>query len=707
MERERELRVLVFACIVLGSLYVLVSLASYRSSEIDGFSYPPPDEIRNLGGMVGAYLAHGLKLALGVGAYLVPAIFIGCATMVLLDVGAWQFGYRLIGAVLFLASFSVLSGAIGAGFDASPYYGGMVGRLTYEKLSSYIGGVGVWISGILMILVSGYVLSLERVLLKIVQAGSALLRKKAEDKKPEKPKIEVRPSAESEPEPPKLTIKKPKEPVSREEVEEAELPPIELLDEPEKVDRAKQEQEVKKNAEILQRTLNEFGVDARLVEVEIGPVVARYGVELGAGVKVNRVMSLGDDLAIALKAPSVRVVAPIPGKSVVGIEVPNPMREVVRLRELITMPKAQDPKLRLPICLGKDTSGNPVITDLSLMPHLLIAGATNSGKSVCINAIICALLMRRTAEELRFIMIDPKMVELMVYEEIPHLLCPVITDARKAPWILDWAVQQMDERYDLLARAGVRSLAQYNSLGEGEIRRRLGEDVDYSTVPFKLPYIVVVVDELAELMVVAQREVEAYIVRLSQKARAVGIHLVTATQRPSVDVITGLIKANLTGRIAFRVTSKVDSRTILDRNGAEKLLGAGDLLYLPPDQNDLLRIQGSFVSDRERKALAKFVCKQGRTDYIIDLDEISFEREEGSADFDDELYQEACKIVLQTQRGSVSLLQRKLGIGYTRSARLIDMMAKEGIVGEYKGSKAREVLYTYEEWLRRKGGSQE
>lgn len=718
MDRGVVVKVLIGSSIVGLSLYVFLAVASYDPRDLPGCAFPTRDVVANACGVTGAVVGRDLLTAFGLGAYLLPLFFLVWGVLFVAGHGADSLGRRILGVTLFLFSLCSLGAAIGGQSRTMPSYGGVIGVACSELLRTYIGAVGLWICGLLGLATAGYLLSLDLVLLATYNAAVALgiVRKPATQSTSE-PATAVAPSAEavapirteteSPPDKAKLRIHRPKELLPQEASRPAELPPLSLLEESTKIDSKKQEEIVKANAGVLERALTEFGVDARVREVEIGPVVARYGVELGPGVKVHRVISLSNDLAISLKAPCVRVVAPIPGKSVIGIEVPNPVREIVRLKTVASMPEFQDPRRKLPICLGKDTSGNLVIGDLSTMPHLLIAGATGSGKSVCINSIICGLLLRMTAQDLKFIMIDPKMVELVVYEDIPHLLCRVITDSKKAPWALDWAVQQMDERYELLARAGVRDVESYNALGEKEIRRRLGEDVDYASVPFRLPYIVIVVDELAELMLVAQKEVEAYIVRLSQKSRAVGIHLVTATQRPSVDVITGLIKANLTARIGFRVTAKVDSRTILDRNGADMLLGRGDMLYLPPDQTDLIRIQGTMVSDKERKNIANFVRKQGSPSYLIDLDQIAIEHEEDAPDYNDDLYHEACKVIVQTQRGSVSLLQRKLGIGYTRAARLIDMMAKDGIVGDYKGSKAREVLMTYEEWCRRHGSQPE
>lgn len=480
------------------------------------------------------------------------------------------------------------------------------------------------------------------------------------------------------------------------------LPGVDLLDEPKCNDNSETKSRIQKKASILEHTLKNFKIDAEVVEIQKGPVITQYELDLAAGIKVNRITALADDLAMALKAPSVRVLAPIPGKSTVGVEVPNAAREMVQFRDLIVLEEREKNIHAIPLFLGKDSAGHPLIEDLSKMPHLLIAGATGSGKSVCINSIILSILYTRTPEDVRFILIDPKMVELSFFREIPHLLAPVVNEMKRAPAVLEWAVRQMDERYYLLAKVGARNIEGYNLLGEKKIRSRLKDmpEEELNEFPFHLPYIVIIVDELADLMMVASKEVEAFITRLAQKSRAVGIHMILATQRPSVDVITGLIKSNMPARIAFKVPSKVDSRTILDQNGAEKLLGFGDLLYLAPRTSNVLRGQGTLVSEGEVQRVVSFLKDSGTVP--------SFKKElvqvqSGGDEFNrkDDLYDEAARIILTHERGSVSLLQRKLEIGYSRAARLVDMMAKDGIVGTYKGSKAREVLMTLEEWENR------
>ncbi|MBL8899975.1 MAG: DNA translocase FtsK 4TM domain-containing protein [Planctomycetes bacterium] len=474
------------------------------------------------------------------------------------------------------------------------------------------------------------------------------------------------------------------------------LPPLRLLDDPPRVSPAASAEEIRLNSRILEQALGSFRIDAKVVGAHRGPVVTMYEVELSAGTKVARISALSDDLAIALKAPSVRVVAPIPGKSTIGIEVPNIERETVFLKALSVDEIYDERRFAIPLLLGMDVGGKKLIDDLAKMPHLLIAGATGSGKSVCINAIICSILLTRSPDEVKLILIDPKMVELQSYQRVPHLLCPVVTNMRKAPGVLEWAVQEMEERYERLSEAGVRHISDYNKLGEAGLKERL-EDAFSDDTPIHLPYIVVVVDELADLMMQAAKEIETSITRLAQKSRAVGIHVILATQRPSTNVITGLIKANMPTRVAFQVASKIDSRVILDYNGAEALLGAGDMLYAPPRLSALWRAQSTYVSDAEIRRIVNHAAQSGAPRFIPEL--LSLKKGSEGEDLEaDELYDEAVRIILKSQRGSASLLQRALGIGYTRASRLIDIMTANGVVGDFKGSKAREVLMSLDEW---------
>jgi len=492
-----------------------------------------------------------------------------------------------------------------------------------------------------------------------------------------------------------------------------ELPPFEVLEPAAPFAIHEHEAKVNARAMLLERTLLDFGYQVRVVQIDTGPVITQFEIELEAGLRVSRIMSLADDLAIALAVPSVRIVAPIPGKTTVGVEVPNDHRNVVRLGEVIAAVAARSQECRIPLFLGKDVKGQPLVFDLAEMPHLLMAGRTGTGKSVCLNAMILSILMTKRPDEVKLILIDPKKVELSQYKRIPHLMHPVVTDMKKAESILSWACDKMDERYEFLRRAEVRNIQSYNKLGAAEIYARLSpeDDEERKRIPTYMPYIVIIADELAEMMMTAEKEVEQHIVRLAQLARAVGVHLILATQKPVVDVVTGLIKGNLPARIAFQVTNRSDSRVVLDEMGAERLLGNGDLLFLIPGTSHIIRAQGTFVSDREVSGICQHL-ERYPVEFNRELLQIQVAGGPGGKDRAtalkdrDELYEPAIEIVIREGRGSCSLLQRALGIGYGRAARLIDFMAEDGIVGEFKSGSAREVLYTWEEWEALKNGGE-
>jgi S-DNA-T family DNA segregation ATPase FtsK/SpoIIIE len=476
------------------------------------------------------------------------------------------------------------------------------------------------------------------------------------------------------------------------------LPPLDLLAEPEVGYAAIQEKVVKAKAAELEKLLSEFNINAKVVAAETGPVVTMFELELAAGVKVSQISNLSNDIARALGAGAVRVVAPIPGKHTIGIEVPNSEKEKVRMRSMMQMGGDRATKMEIPLFLGKDSSGDALISDLAKMPHLLIAGTTGSGKSVCINTVIVGILMTKRPDEVKLIMIDPKMVEMTAFNAVPHLMCPIVTETQTAVQILEWATVKMDERYALLAEARVKNIAEYNRLGSEEIIARFNPSTpdEEAKIPKKLPYIVIVIDELADLMMTAPKEIEAYIVRLAQKSRAIGIHIILATQRPQATVVTGLIKSNMPCRIGFRVAARMDSRIILDHNGAETLLGEGDMLFLKPGTSDLIRAQGTFLDDGEIRRIVKHLKDIAEPQFHPELTQL---RKVDPGEMPkDELFDEAVRVVLETKRGSVSLLQRRLGIGYARASRIIEMMAGAGILGEYKGSQAREVMMTLEEY---------
>jgi S-DNA-T family DNA segregation ATPase FtsK/SpoIIIE len=478
------------------------------------------------------------------------------------------------------------------------------------------------------------------------------------------------------------------------------FPPIDLLREVKEMDGGATEEQLQQGGAAIVQKLASFDVQAQVVAASIGPAVTQYELKLAEGIRVNKVTSFQEDLAAALKAVSVRVVAPIPGKDTIGIEVPNAKRQMVFLRELLEQ-HGRAEEMALPLFLGKDVAGAPIVEDLAKMPHLLIAGTTGSGKSVCINTILLSILMTRTPQQAKLILVDPKMVELMGYKNIPHLCCDVVTNMKKTAGVLQWAVDEMENRYALLSAAGVRDIKTYNRLGQADLERRLKKPVEPERV--QLPYIVIVIDEFADLMNVAQNEVEESIQRLAQKSRAVGMHVILATQRPSSEVITGIIKSNLPCQIAFKVNRKLDSRVILDVNGAEKLLGQGDMLYVRPGNSDggPVRAQGAWVSDEEIQGVVSFLEERApKQDFIPGLVQTQTSSRGGMAQRD-ELYVKAVEIILNSGRGSATLLQRSLGVGYTRGTRLLEMMEEDGLVGAYQGSKSREVLMTLEEWQAR------
>ncbi|TDM04115.1 DNA translocase FtsK [Macrococcus carouselicus] len=483
----------------------------------------------------------------------------------------------------------------------------------------------------------------------------------------------------------KLPASEPVAELFAEENTDYQLPPLTLLDSPKQSVKA-DTKAVKQRGQLLENTLRNFGVDAKVSQIRIGPAVTQYEVHPALGVKVSRIVNLSNDIALALAAKDIRIEAPIPGKSAVGIEVPNSATSMVTLREVLEEEPA--PANKLKVVLGRNISGDAVTAELNKMPHLLVAGSTGSGKSVCINGIITSILMNAKPHEVKLMMIDPKMVELNVYNGIPHLLTPVVTNPQKASQALQKIVGEMERRYDLFSHTGTRNIEGYN-----QYLRRQNEELEEKNS--LLPYIVVIVDELADLMMVASKDVEGAIMRIAQMARAAGIHLIIATQRPSVDVITGLIKANIPSRIAFAVSSQVDSRTILDSQGAEKLLGRGDMLFLPSGQSKPTRIQGAFLSDNEVEAVVDFVTKQQSANYIKEMepDEVV----KSDAPSDDELYFDAYTFVISEQKASASLLQRQFRIGYNRAARLVDDLEANQVIGAAQGSKPRQVLIKPEE----------
>ncbi len=512
------------------------------------------------------------------------------------------------------------------------------------------------------------------------------------------------------------TVKKAAKPSLPQSIDEKyQFPPLTLLKDQFKPNAGTADDEHRRNAENLLRILSEFGVEVTLGEIHVGPVITRYEVVPAAGVRVEKIAGLDKNIALGMRAQSVRILAPIPGKAAVGVEVPNQTATPVGLREILESEDWVSAKAELPIALGKDVSGAPLVSDLTKMPHLLIAGATGSGKSVCINAIIASILYSKSPKDVRLLMVDPKIVELKIFNPLPHMLIPVVTEPKKVPGALKWLLAEMEQRYQIFAKVGVRNITAFNSRKKETVKAEAKAQLETQTaltgidpttiddgidVPERLPYIVAIIDELADLMMVAPAEIETSIARLAQLARAAGIHLIIATQRPSVNVITGVIKANLPSRIAFQVASQVDSRTILDTKGADTLIGRGDMLFSPPGSSRLVRAQGAYVSDEEMQAIIEALKKNGPPKYAQDVqakidrppDDDDAEDDEEEAGDDDDLLQEAIGVLKSTRRASTSMLQRRLRIGYNRAARIMELMEEKGIVGPENGAQPREIL---------------
>jgi len=555
---------------------------------------------------------------------------------------------------------------------------------------------------------------LERVIEKekIALSGAANsssrdLRRNETGKQAETPVMEKQPESSletevGEKEPPQIT--EISEPVIKEEQRVKErrgyvLPPLEILPPPPNSQTREIKTDTATTSRVLVETLADFGIECKVVNVEQGPVVTRYEILPAPGVRVERIASLSNNIALSLKASSIRIQTPIPGKGVVGIEVPNSSARIVYLRDVLESKVWQESDANLPLLLGKDVTGEDVVVDLTEMPHLLIAGATGSGKTVCLNTILTGLLMARTPEQLRLLLVDPKLVEFSAYSGIPHLIAPVIIESKKVVYGLRWAISEMEARYRLFARVGVRNIEGYNSRTNkavsGSYVSAVNDDDKYAEPPPTIPYIVIVVDELADLMLTNQADIENSIARLAQLSRAVGIHMILSTQRPSVNVITGTIKANFPSRIAFQVAQRVDSRTIIDTIGAEKLLGRGDMLFMPPGSNKLVRAQAAYTTDADIQAVTEFWKKQGAPEYELQLKQDSSQSDSSPMDEgeeDEELITQAIEIIRETRRASTSLLQRRLRIGYTRAARIMDILEERGIVGPPQGADPREIL---------------
>ncbi|MFC1703698.1 DNA translocase FtsK [Candidatus Omnitrophota bacterium] len=717
LQHINEIKAIILLAI---AVLILVSLISYDPLDLPFRTSTPNVPLTNFCKIFGAYLAEGLFFLGGWGSYLFVALLLFWARNKFLS---RETGYRMTKILSILVLYCILSGFFGLLYHADRAIrftrGGIIGLYFADFLLQYFGRFGSYLIlltlGLLsFILISEYLVSplffrfmeklfvsVKRFIASIGQSRMYFPKRKEPARYTPQPKAPA--SSEKPPIPvaPKIEIRKPPEPKiaesnmpKREKVTAAkekpqpvgdfQLPSIDLLDDPPPVSSRQVKDDLITSARILEETLGDFGVSVRVADIERGPVITRYELEPAPGVKVQRIATLSDDISLAMKSPNVRIVAPIPGKSRVGIEVPNTQSNLVYLKELLSSDEFKESESKLTLALGKDIAGHSAIADLDDMPHLLIAGTTGSGKTVCMNSLIMSMLFNASPQEVKFIMVDPKMVELAPFNGLPHLLCPVITDPKRVASALNWVVNEMEQRYSLLAGAGARNITAYNQKNE------------------KIPYIVVIIDELADLMQVSAAQVESAITRLAQLSRAVGIHLILATQRPSVNVITGVVKANFPARISFKVASKVDSRTVLDMNGADKLLGRGDMLFMQPGEAKPIRAQGSLVKDAEIEKVVKFISAQQEPVFDEDIMREQ-EKKTNYGDFEkDELFDDAVRLVVESNQASVSIIQRRMRLGHTRAARLIDMMEQEGIIGCYRGSKPREILVDRESWLKEK-----
>lgn len=698
--------------------FFLLALASHVLSDPQGFlATLNAATVRNAGGKAGALVSAYFLWSLGLAAFWVPLLLLGLAWQ------AHRRGLEDLNWPQAAATLGVLLATAGLMALALPYVnwsnsllpgGGRLGSLLSAALLYLFNPAGAVLALGLALLISFMAvtrLSYVGLLSWLGQGIRSLWRKlwrrdewvedpeprasRPRRTKPAGPVVNLNIGAAEEPTTPAPPVMQatleaaPAKPKAAPVPGKFTLPPLDLLDPSPPWNHQVQEGAMVAQAQKLEDTLRHFGVEGRVTAIMTGPVVSRFEYEPALGVKISKITGLADDLALALKALSIRIVAPVPGKGVLGIEVPNPKRQVVALRELLSDSAYQKSASRLTVALGKDIMGAPVVTDLAKMPHLLIAGATGSGKSVGLNAMILSILYKATPEEVRFLLVDPKRIELSLYEGIPHLLHPVVFNPKEATVALHWAVGEMERRYAMLSDLGARNIDGYNQKAGA---RKPDPRVNEGILPRSLPYLVIVIDELADLMLVSSRDTEEYLIRLAQKARAAGIHLMVATQRPSVDVITGLIKANFPTRVSYQVSARMDSRVILDAMGAERLLGMGDLLFMPPGTSRLKRLHGPFVSEEEVTRVVDYLKIQAAPNYEIGITELKEHEEEVAENGDkDEKYADAVELVAETRNASISMIQRRLRVGYNRAARIIETMEKEGLIGASDGIKAREV----------------
>ena len=711
------------------AFYLLLSLISYHPDDPSWANTHSRDDIRNLGGMAGAWIAYGFYFLFGKAAFALPVGVLAAAWRAFRHRGN-PVALHLTQGVGYLLALLTLCGLVSMHFVSQTMpasAGGRLGELTAHGFVSVFGPVGATVLLLALFIGSVHLITTLSWLKVMDATGAALLRasefavetvrnfrdkragrevkeqretlltqrrKQLEKRRRKAPRIEPRVDTVRV----SKRLKKEKQVTLHVGESGAELPPIESLDRPGEKVRGLPEDTIKAMAKQLEIKLGDFDVEAEVVGARSGPVITRFELMPSPGTKASRITSLEKDLARALSVPSVRVVEVIPGKSTIGIEVPNETRETVLLSEILSSEDYDRKRSPLTLGLGKDISGEPVLIDLERMPHLLVAGTTGSGKSVAVHSMLMSILFKASPQEVRLILIDPKMLELNTYEGIPHLLTPVITDMKHAAGALKWAVAEMERRYRLMSALAVRNIGGYNrkvahAESEGKpLSDPLREEGDETPLE-ALPYVVVVVDEFADMMMIVGKRIEELIARLAQKARAAGIHLLLATQRPSVDVITGLIKANIPARIAFQVSSKVDSRTILDQGGAEQLLGQGDMLYVSPGTSSAERVHGAFVSDQEVHKVTEFLKKQGEAEYIeLEQADSALPGEREDEETPDPLYDQAVALVVESRKASISYVQRRFRIGYNRAARMIEDMEAAGIVSPVQANGAREVL---------------
>ncbi|MBF0483262.1 MAG: DNA translocase FtsK [Candidatus Omnitrophica bacterium] len=734
--KEEHINEIKAILILAVSVIIFASLFSYSPDDLIWNTSTPNIPVHNWVNITGAYLAGILFFVFGYTSY-----FLGFYLLFL----SWnkfcsraiKFSFaKIISLVVLFCVISSFFAMTQTKIDSVAFQrGGFIGMMTSRFLFNYLGLIGAYVIlltlGVLSLILTGEFL-VTPFFQKVVEEFWALynsLQQKMQakikepeivSKKFEKPKVdlaariqekldvegagnvrpmkeektkvaqgtEVKPKVEKSEAPHIKIVENKNDEAAEKEVKKPKvygtynLPSLDLLESAPQIPTSKIQSDLMDGAKMLETTLSNFGVSAKVVDVERGPAITRYELEPAVGVKVQKFTALADDIALVMKVAAVRIVAPIPGKNRVGIEVPNTTTASVCLKDVLITKEFQNAKSKLAIALGKDLGGQPIIADLAVMPHLLIAGTTGSGKSVCVNGIIASILFNATPDEVKFVMIDPKMVEMSQYNDIPHLLCPTVTDTKRAANVLNWIVGEMESRYKRLVKENVKNIQQYNAKPDNHMY-----------------YIVLIVDELADLMMVSAKTVESSITRIAQLARAVGIHMILATQRPSVDVVTGVIKANFPARISFKVASKVDSRTVLDMNGAEALLGRGDMLFIKPGDVKPVRGQGNYVKDEEIRKVIDFIKPQRTPEFDNSITAQQKSSVGGDSDEKDEYFDEAVKLVMETNQASVSILQRRMRLGYTRAARLIDMMEQAGLVGPYCGSKPRDVLVDREQWL--------